>query len=93
MDKKYIIEYMGVLVILVAKLITEADPIVMGVMYFSVFWMAGKITSGYFTPFGPLAMYMLGRGNTQDMIYNLIAQITGALSAILLYKPLKVYMD
>lgn len=93
MDKKYIIEYMGVLVIVVAKLITEADPVVMAIIYFSVFWMAGKITSGYFTPFGPLAMYMLGRGTTQDMLYNLIAQISGAVSAILLYKPLKVYMD
>ncbi len=93
MENKYIIEYMGVLVIVVAKLITEADPLVMAVIYFSVFWMAGKITSGYFTPFGPLAMYMLGRGTPQDMIYNLIAQVSGALSAILLYKPLKVYME
>lgn len=90
---KYLVEYVGVLVIVTAKLITEADPIVMAIIYFSVFTMAGKITSGFFTPFGPLAMYMLGRGNTQDMLYNLGAQLAGALSAILMFKPIKAYID
>lgn len=91
--KKYFIEYLGVLVIVTAKLITEADPVVMAIIYFSVFTMAGKITSGYFTPFGPLAAYMLGRGTIQDMLYNLGAQLAGALSAILMFKPIKAYME
>lgn len=90
---KYLVEYVGVLVIVTAKLVTEADPMVMAIIYFSVFTMAGKITSGYFTPFGPLAMYMLKRGNTQDMIYNLGAQLAGAISAILMFKPIKAYIE
>lgn len=90
---KYFVEYLGVLVIVTAKLITEADPIVMGFIYFSVFTMAGKITSGFFTPFGPLAAYMLGRGTVQDMMYNLGAQLAGALSAIFMFKPIKAYID
>lgn len=90
---KYLIEYLGVLVIVTSKLITEADPVVMGIVYFSIFTLAGKITSGYFTPFGPLAAYMLGRGNVQDMVYNFISQVAGAISAILLLKPLKAYME
>ena len=84
---------MGVLVLVTAKLITEADPVVMGIIYFSLFTLAGKITSGYFTPFGPLAMYMLGRGNVQDGVYNVIAQLCGAVSAILLFKPITAYID
>jgi hypothetical protein len=84
---------MGVLVLITAKLITEADPIVMGVIYFSLFTLAGKITSGFFTPFGPLAAYMLGRGNVQDMLYNFVAQVSGAVSAILLFKPIKAYIE
>jgi glycerol uptake facilitator-like aquaporin len=84
---------MGVLVLITAKLITEADPIVMGVIYFSLFTLAGKITSGFFTPFGPLAAYMLGRGNVQDMMYNFVAQVSGAVSAILLFKPIKAYIE
>jgi len=90
---KYFIEYLGVLVIVTAKLITEANPIVMAIIYFSVFTMAGEITSGFFTPFGPLAAYMLGRGTVQDMMYNLGAQLAGAVSAILMFKPIKAYMD
>jgi glycerol uptake facilitator-like aquaporin len=90
---KYLVEYMGVLVLITAKLITEADPIVMGIIYFSLFTLAGKITSGFFTPFGPLAAYMLGRGNVQDMMYNFVAQVSGAVSAILLFKPIKAYIE
>lgn len=90
---KYFIEYLGVLVIVTAKLITEANPIVMAIIYFSVFTMAGEITSGFFTPFGPLAAYMLGRGTVQDMMYNLGAQLAGAVSAILMFKPIKAYIE
>jgi hypothetical protein len=90
---KYVIEYLGVLVIVTAKLLTEANPAVMGILYFSVFTMAGDITSGFFTPFGPLSAYILGRGTIQDMTYNFLAQLAGALSAILMFKPIKAYID
>lgn len=90
---KYLIEYVGVLVLITAKLLTNANPAVMAVIYFSLFTMAGEITSGYFTPFGPLAMYMLGRGTVQDVLYNLGSQVAGAVSAILLFKPVTAYMD
>lgn len=90
---KYFIEYLGVLILITAKLLTEANPAVMGFIYFSLFTVAGKITSGYFTPFGPLAMYMLGRGTLEEMFYNLGSQVAGAVSAILLFKPIKTYID
>lgn len=93
MDKRYVIEYLGTMVLMVSKLLTEANPVVMGIVYFSVYWMTQGISTGYFTPFGPLSAYMLGRGNLQDQTYNIIAQYSGAISAILLFKPLKAYMD
>lgn len=93
MDKKYIIEYLGTLVIMTTKLLTEANPIVMGLVYFSVYWMSAGITTGFFNPFGPLSAYMLNRGSVQDMTYNLIAQYSGAISAVLMYKPLKAYIQ
>ena len=92
MEKRYIIEYLGTTVVMTSKLLTEANPVVMGVVYFSVYWMTQGISTGYFTPFGPLAAYMLGRGSTTDMVYNLVAQVSGAISGILLFKPLKAYM-
>ncbi len=93
MEKKYIIEFLGTLVIMTAKLLTEAHPTVMGLVYFSVYWMTRGITTGFFSPFGPLAAYMLSRGTIQDLTYNLGAQYLGAISAILLYKPLKAYIQ
>lgn len=92
MEKKYIIEFLGTLVVMIAKLLTEANPVVMGVVYFSVYWMTQGISTGFFNPFGPLAAYMLKRGTTQDITYNLVAQCLGAISAITLYKPLKAYI-
>jgi glycerol uptake facilitator-like aquaporin len=90
---KYLIEAIGVAVIVTAKLLTEANPIVMGLIYFATLWMTQGITTGFLTPFGPIAYYSLGRMTAQDAIYNLIAQIAGALSAIVLFKPIKGFLE
>jgi len=90
---KYFIEAIGVAVIVTAKLLTEANPVVMGLVYFAAFTITKGISTGFLTPFGPLSAYILGRGNTQDIIYNLIAQFTGAVSAILLFKPISSFLE
>lgn len=90
---KYLIEYLGVLIIISAKLLTNGEPIVMAIIYFSIFTMAKGVTSGYFTPFGPLSAYILGRGTIEDMSYNFLAQLLGALSAIMLFKPVKAFIE
>ena len=73
-------------------LLTEGNPVVIGLVYFSVHWMTHGISNGLFTPFKPLADYMLGRATNQDIMYNYAAQYSGALSAILLLKPLKAFI-
>ena len=90
---KYFIEYVGVLIIVTAKLLTEADPVVMGILYFCMFSLVKGISTGFLTPFGPLSAYILGRGDRTDMIYNLTAQIAGAVSAALLFKPIKHFIE
>lgn len=93
MDKRYIVEYMGTVVIMTANFLTESDPVVIGIVYFAVLWMSQGITSGFFNPFIPIYTYMMSRGTTQDVVYNLFAQVFGAISSILLFKPLKTYLD
>lgn len=90
---KYFIEYLGVLIIVTAKLLTHINPAVMGLLYFSVYWITKDITTGYFTIWVPISDYILNRSNNQDITYNLVAQILGGLSAIILFKPLKAYID
>jgi glycerol uptake facilitator-like aquaporin len=92
MEKQYILEYMGVFLILTAKLITEGDPFILGTVVFAVFIMTRNITTGYFSPFIPLINYSLGRTTVTDVTYNLIAQCLGALSAGLLFTPITTFI-
>jgi glycerol uptake facilitator-like aquaporin len=91
-ETKYILEYMGVFLLLTAKLITDGDPIVIGIVYFAVFMLAKNITTGFFSPFIPLVNYTLGRTGIQDVLYNLVAQVLGAVSAGLLFTPLSAFI-
>jgi glycerol uptake facilitator-like aquaporin len=90
---QYFIEYLGTLVVVSAKLVTEADPVVMGITFFAVYWMTKGITRGLFTPFGPLALYMLGRMGFEEASKNLLVQSLGAISAVLIYKPFSAFIQ
>ena len=90
--RQYIVEYMGTLVVLVAKLVSDADPLVMGIVFFAVFSITRGITTGYFTPFIPVTGYLLGRMTLEETMYNILAQILAGISAVILFKPVKVFM-
>ncbi len=90
---QYFIEYLGTLIVVSAKLLTEADPIIMGLTFFSVYWMTKGITRGLFTPFGPLALYLLGRMSFEEASKNLTVQVMGAISAVIIYKPFSSFMQ
>lgn len=90
--KQYIVEYMGTLVVLVAKLVSDANPLVMGVVFFAVFSITKGISTGYFTPFIPVTGYLLGRMTVEESMYNILAQVLAGISAVLLLKPIKVFM-
>ena len=84
---------MGVVTIIYAKLLTEADPVVMAIVYFAMFTLAKDITTGFFTPIGSLAAWMVGRVPNQDFFYNVIAQILGAVAVAITFMPVKAYID
>ena len=88
--KQYIVEYMGTLVVLIAKLVSEADPVVMGLVFFAVFTITKGISSGYFTPFIPVTSYLLGKMSLEESMYNVLAQIFAGISVVVLYKPIRV---
>lgn len=90
---QYFIEYLGTLIVVSAKLVTEADPVIMGLTFFSVYWMTKGITRGLFTPFGPLALYLLGRMSMEEAGKNLLVQSMGAISAVLIYKPFSAFIQ
>lgn len=90
---KYFLEFMGVVTIIYAKLLTEADPVVMAIVYFAMFTLAKDITTGFFTPIGSLSAWMIGRVPTREFLYNVLAQLLGAVAVALTFLPIKTYID
>ena len=85
---RYFIEAWGVIVILYAKLLTHADPIVFGFTYFACLFFARGITTSYFSPISGIASYAIGHMTWDDLMYNLLAQMAGTLAVIITYLPL-----
>lgn len=84
---RYFIEAWGVIVILYAKLLTNADPIVLGFTYFACLFFARGITTSYFSPMSGFASYAMGHMTGDDLMYNLLAQLMGTLAVIITYLP------
>jgi hypothetical protein len=93
MLNKYFIEFLGVTTIIYAKLLTEADPTIMAIIYFAMFSIAKGITTGYFTPIGSLAAWMIGRVPTEEFMYNVISQFLATIFVAISFLPIKTYMD
>jgi len=89
---KYFMEFMAVIVLVYTMLLTDGNPVVMGIVYFAVYTLA-KQTSGHFTPIGALAYYMAGRTNMHDLLKNITVQLFALNCAIIFFKPLKVLMQ
>lgn len=84
---------MGVVTILYAKLLTEADPTIMAIVYFAMFSLAKDITTGFFTPIGSFAAWMIGRVETRDFLYNIAAQLLASVAVAITFIPTKTYID
>jgi len=90
---KYFIEFIGVTTIIYAKLLTEGDPTIMALVYFAMFSIARGITTGYFTPIGSLAAWIIGRAPNEDFMWNVGAQILATLFVAVTFLPVKTYME
>lgn len=93
MWNQYFLEFMGVVTIIYAKLLTEADPVVMAIVYFAMFTLAKDVTTGFFTPIGSLSAWMIGRVPTREFLYNVMAQLLGAIAVAITFIPTKAYID
>jgi glycerol uptake facilitator-like aquaporin len=90
---KYFIEFLGVTTIIYAKLLTEADPTIMAILYFAMFSIAKGITTGYFTPIGSLAAWMIGRIPSEEFMYNVLAQLLATIFVAISFLPIKTYIQ
>lgn len=89
---KYFIELMGTVTVLYAKLLTEANPTVMAVVYFSILTISHNITSGYFNPLSAFAGYAIGRVPFEEMVYNILTQVVAMFLVIISFTPIATFM-
>lgn len=89
---KYFIELMGTVTVLYAKLLTEANPTVMAVVYFSILTISHNITSGYFNPLSAFAGYAIGRVPFEEMVYNILTQVVAMFLVIVSFMPITTFM-
>jgi hypothetical protein len=90
---KYFIDFLGTLTILYAKIYTDANPTIMGLVYFAMVYIGKGITHGFFSPLAVFVQYSLGRMNSTDAMYYLLAQYSAAILIILTFIPLKTFMQ
>jgi hypothetical protein len=84
---RYFIEVLGVVTILYAKMLTHADPAIMGLVYFSMLTIAKGITTSYFSPMSAVVTYSMGHMPFDDLWYNILAHIIGTTLVIISYQP------
>lgn len=87
--KNHFVGFLGIISILTAELLTDGSAIVMGIVYFAVYTIASTYVEGFFTPFGSISMYLAGRMSMNDALTNTLVQLLGAISAGLLFRPIK----
>jgi hypothetical protein len=89
---KYLLEFMGVLVLVYTLLLTDGNPAIMGICYFAVYTLA-KQTSGHFTPIGAIAYFSAGRSSFKDMMLNIAVQLFALNCAVISFRPIKTLME
>lgn len=89
---KYLVEYMGSLLICASMLYTHHNPIFVSLAYLAAMYIGREVVDGYFSPLAVMISYGVGQMNAETALYNLIAQIAAVLSLIVTYEPLKVYI-
>lgn len=89
---RYFIEVLGVVTLLYAKLLTHADPAIMGLVYFSMLTIAKGITTAYFSPMSAVVSYSMGHMMFDDLWYNVLAHITGTALVIISYQPVHHFL-
>ena len=90
---KYFIELLGVVVLTYATLLTDGNPLVMGIIYVSVYMIGHDVDKAYFNPLFVVANFVLGRMTFGEAWARILAQFLGALFTLVTFIPTKTFID
>jgi aquaporin Z len=78
-------EFTGAL-LLVYVILATGNPIAIGATLTAIIYAVRNISGGHINPAVSIAMNLAGKLNTTKLVGYIIAQILGAIVAVLLYK-------
>lgn len=87
--QKYLAEFIGTL-IFVSVILVTGNPWAIGAALALVIWLTASISGGHMNPAVSLIMASSGKLSTADVIPYIVAQISGGLLALAIYKKWKI---
>jgi hypothetical protein len=88
---KYLVEYMGTLLIATAMIYTHHNPILVSVAFLTALYIGKGVTDGYYSPLAVMAMYGIGQMDVETALKNIGAQLLAVLSLVVTYSPVYVH--
>lgn len=86
---KFVAEFIGTFVFL-GVILSTGDPISIGLALAVVIFLNGKVSGGHFNPAVSAMMYAKGDINMTKFSLYVVAQILGAMCALLWFKQTKL---
>jgi glycerol uptake facilitator-like aquaporin len=87
--QKYLAEFIGTLVFVSVILVT-GNPWAIGAALALVIWLTASISGGHMNPAVSLVMVSSGKLSKTDVLPYIVAQISGGLLALAIYKTWKI---
>jgi aquaporin Z len=85
---KLVAEFLGTMFFLYIILAT-GDAVAIGLALMAAIFIVGKSSGGHFNPAVSVAMAMAGKMNMKDLAPYILAQVSGGLAALELFKRVK----
>jgi len=90
---KYFIELLGVVVLTYATLLTDGNPFVMGITYFSIYIIGQEVEKVYFNPLFVIGNLVLGRTTSEEAFRYILAEVLGVLFTLVTFIPTKTFIE
>jgi hypothetical protein len=86
---RYLYEFAGTVILIVASLMTEMDPIIMGVVYAAVIFIGkqGGVT-GFYSPGKALARVLVKQISYTEALYDVLIQVAAILAGVMVYRDI-----
>ena len=85
---KLVAEFLGTMFFLYVILAT-GDAVAIGLALMAAIFIVGKSSGGHFNPAVSVVMAMAGKMNMKDLAPYILAQVSGGLAALELFKRVK----